>query len=133
MNPEEVGAQMLHKSLVLIYSIQLEGNGGPPANSAVDSIANPLVALLYEVIHNSHHPSSSPIPQTPAVSDKLFKLGRFIVPSANPAIPFASGLALVSYDAKKVLWEQAVVVPIGADGKKLHLSHLNLFLISAEA
>ena len=67
------------------------------------------------------------------MSDKLFKLGRFIVPSANPAIPFASGLALVSYDAKKVLWEQAVVVPIGADGKKLHLSHLNLFLISAEA
>ena len=53
------------------------------------------------------------------VSDKLFKLGRFIVPSANPAIPFASNLAIVSYDAEKVLWEQAVVVPIGADGRKL--------------
>ena len=67
------------------------------------------------------------------MSGKLFKLGRFIVPSANPAIPFASGLAIVSYDANKVLWEQAVVVPIGADGEKLNLSHLNLFLISAEA
>ena len=67
------------------------------------------------------------------VSNTLFKLGRFIVPSANPAIPFASSLAIVSYDAKKVLWEQAVVVPIGADGEKLHLSHLNPFLISADA
>ena len=66
------------------------------------------------------------------VSDKLFKVGRFIVPSANPAIPFASGLAIVSYGAKNVLWEQAVVVPIGGDGRKLQFSHLNLFLISAE-
>ena len=67
------------------------------------------------------------------MSDKLFKLGRFIVPSANPAIPFASVLALVSYDANKVLWEQAVVVPIGADGEKLLLKFVNLFLISTEA
>ena len=109
---------MYPKFLPLIYLIQLEGNGGPPANSAVDSIANPLVALLFQVRFYSCHPWIS-FPQTPMVSDKLFKLGRFIVPSANPAIPFASGLAIVSYDAKKVLWEQAVVVPIGADGRKL--------------
>ena len=132
---QEVGAQILHKSLVLTYSIQLEGNGGPPANQPVDSIAHPLVVLHLEVIHNCHHPSSSPIPlpQTPMMSDKLFKLDRFIIPSANPAIPFASGMAMVGFDAKKVLWQQAVVVPIGADGEKLLLKCLNFFLISTEA
>ena len=40
---------------------------------------------------------------------------------------------MISYDAKKVLWEQAVVVPIGADGEKLLLKFVNLFLISTEA
>ena len=56
------------------------------------------------------------------MSDKLFRLARFIIPSANPNIPFASTLTLVCYNSEKVVWEQAIVIPIGADG--------NIFLSS---
>ena len=56
-------------------------------------------------------------PQTSQLSGKLFRLVQFIIPSAEPEIPFASTMAMISYDAKKVLWEQAVVVPIGGNGK----------------
>lgn len=60
--------------------------------------------------------NSSFCPQIPQLSGMLVKLARFIIPSANTDVPFASALALVCYNSEKVLWEQAVVVPIGIDG-----------------
>ena len=74
-----------------------------------------------------------PLPQTSRLSGKLFRLVRFIIPSARPEIPFASALAMIGYNVEKVLWEQAVVVPIGGDrdGKTLPLSHIDFFVSSA--
>ena len=59
---------------------------------------------------------------------KLYKVARFMIPSANPAIPFASSLAMVSYNSEKVLWETAIVMPIGADGKNVFLFQFTTFI-----
>ena len=75
----------------------------------------------------SHNPSLFSL-QVPQLSGKLLKLARFIIPSANPDIPFASTLALVCYNSEKVLWEQAIVIPIGGDGNiflSLQLSEIS--------
>jgi len=83
-----------------LFRQKLADNGGPPPNSPNANILNPLVDLLF---------------QTSRLSGKLFRLVRFIIPSARPEIPFASALAMIGYNVEKVLWEQAVVVPIGGD------------------
>ena len=72
------------------------------------------------------------MPQTPQLSGKLFKLARFIIPSANPEIPFASALALECYNSEKLLWKQAVVIPIGGDGM-LHFSQVIISTIASAA
>ena len=59
---------------------------------------------------------------------KLYKVARFMIPSANPAIPFASSLAMVSYNSEKVLWETAIVMPIGADGKNVFILQFSSFI-----
>ena len=44
---------------------------------------------------------------------------RFNIPSANPAIPFASVLSMMAFDTEKVLWERLTFTPVGADGKQI--------------
>ena len=64
---------------------------------------------------------------------KLYKVARFLIPSANPAIPFASALAMVSYNSEKVLWETAIVMPIGADGRNILLYVILDFRFSSKS
>ena len=64
---------------------------------------------------------------------KLYKVQRFMIPSANPAIPFASALAIVGYNSEKVLWETAIVMPIGADGRESVLYAILNFHFSSKS
>jgi len=83
-----------------LFRQKLADNGGPPPNSPNANILNPTVDLLF---------------QTSRLSGNLFRLVGFTIPSARPEIPFASVLAMIGYNVEKVLWEQAVVIPIGVD------------------
>ena len=74
-----------------------------------------------------------PFPQVPQLPGKLYKVARFMIPSANPAIPFASSLAMVSYNSEKVLWETAIVMPIGADGRNIFLFAILNFHFSSKS
>ena len=104
------------KVLLQLILSQLASNGGPPANIAVPNILNPLVSLLLEVRAKPLFHNSSLCLRHLSWAASCSSLHGSSLSRQNTEIPFASALALECCNSEKLLWKQAVVVPIGGDG-----------------